>query len=64
MKMTNVLAVGLIVLGLGASVWGVLRLMSSRRHVLAPGEVPRGGGLPAMVAGDLALVTGVLLLVL
>lgn len=64
MNMTNVLAIGLIVLGLVASVWGVLRLVSSRRRVLAPGEVAQGGGLLAMVAGDLALVTGVLLLVL
>jgi hypothetical protein len=58
------LAICLIVIGAGASVLGVLRLASSRRQTLAPGEVPRRGGLPMMLAGDTALIAGVLLLVL
>lgn len=58
------LAICLIVLGAAASAFGVLRFVSSRRRVLAPGEVPPGNGLPIMLAGDIALIAGVLLLVL
>jgi uncharacterized membrane protein YidH (DUF202 family) len=58
------LAICLIVLGVVASAFGALRFAASRRQVLAPGEVPRSNGLPIMIAGDIALVAGVLLLVL
>ena len=60
----TVLAICLIVLGIAASAFGGLRFAASRRQVLTPGEVPRGNGLPIMIAGDVALVVGVLLLVL
>jgi len=60
----TVLAICLIAVGAVASVLGVLRFVASRRQVLAPGEVARGNGLPMMVAGDVALIAGVLLLVL
>ena len=60
----TVLAICLIVLGAGMSAFGVRQFASSRRRVLAPGEVATGSGLPIMVAGDVALVAGVLLLVL
>ena len=60
----TVLAICLIVIGAAASVIGMLRLASSRRQTLAPGEVPPGNGLPIMIAGDVALLAGVLLLVL
>jgi UPF0716 family protein affecting phage T7 exclusion len=58
------LAICLIVLGAGLSAMGTLRLLSSRRRVLAPGEVPRSSGLPILVTGDVAFIAGVLLLVL
>ena len=60
----TVLAICLIAAGAVVSVLGVLRLVSSRRRALAPGEVAPGNGVPLLVAGDIALVTGVLLLVL
>ena len=60
----TVLAICLIVVGAGLSGFGVLRFASSRRRVLAPGEVPRTSGFPIMVVGDIALVAGILLLVL
>ncbi len=60
----TVLAICLIALGLAGSAYGALRFAASRRQVLAPGEVPRGNGLPIMIAGDVALVAGILLLVL
>lgn len=59
-----VLAICLIVVGAVLSAVGILRLRSSRRQVLSPGEIPRGGGIVLMVAGDVALVAGVLMLVL
>ena len=58
------LAICLIVLGAGLSALGVLRFASSRRQVLAPGEVARSSGFPIMIAGDIALIAGVLILVL
>jgi hypothetical protein len=58
------LAVCLIIVGAAASVMGILRLASSRRRDLAPGEVPPANGIPIMIAGDVALIAGVLLLVL
>ena len=60
----TVLAICLIVVGLALSALGVLRFAASRRRVLAPGEVAPGNGLPIMIAGDVALIAGVLLLVL
>ncbi|MEV7397203.1 hypothetical protein [Aeromicrobium sp. NPDC092404] len=60
----TVLAICLIAVGAVVSVLGVLRLVSSRRRVLAPGEVAPGNGIPLMVAGDIALIAGVLVLVL
>lgn len=57
-------AICLIVLGAGMSAVGVVRFAASRRRVLAPGEVPPGNGLPIMIAGDAALVAGVLMLVM
>ncbi len=58
------LAICLIALGAVTSVLGVLRFASSRRQTLAPGEVRPGNGLPIMIAGDVALIAGVLVLVL
>jgi hypothetical protein len=58
------LAICLIVVGAAASVMGMLRVVSSRRRDLAPGEVPPANGIPIMIAGDVALIAGVLLLVL
>ncbi len=58
------LAICLIVVGAAASVLGMLRLATSRRQSLAPGEVAPGNGLPIMIAGDIALIAGVFLLVL
>ena len=56
------LAICLIVVGALVVVYGVSRLMASRR-VLAPGEVgvtPRSA-LMTMVAGDLLLAIGIIL---
>ena len=58
------LAIGLIVVGAVVSVMGMLRVVASRRPTLAPGEVRPGNGIPIMIAGDVALIAGVLLLVL
>ena len=58
------LAICLIALGVVLSVLGALRFASSRRKVLAPGEVVPNNGLPIMLAGDAALIAGILLLVL
>ncbi|WP_332667886.1 hypothetical protein [Aeromicrobium sp.] len=58
------LAICLIVVGGIASAFGALRLAASRRRVLAPGEVPPGNGVPILIAGDISLIAGVLLLVL
>jgi hypothetical protein len=58
------LAICLIALGAALSVLGALRFASSRRRVLAPGEVAPGNGLPIMLAGDAALIAGILILVL
>lgn len=60
----TVLAICLIVLGAALSALGALRFASSRRRVLAPGEVAPGNGLPIMIVGDIALVAGILVLVL
>ena len=60
----TVLAICLIVVGVALSALGALRFAASRRRVLAPGEVAPGNGLPIMIAGDVALIAGVLLLVL
>ena len=58
------LAICLIVLGGTASAFGAMRFAASRRRVLAPGEVAPGNGVPLLIAGDIALIAGVLLLVL
>lgn len=58
------LAICLIALGAALSALGALRFAASRRQTLAPGEVPPGNGLPIMIAGDVALVAGILILVL
>lgn len=58
------LAICLIVLGAAASAFGAMRFAASRRRVLAPGEVAPGNGVPILIAGDIALIAGVLLLVL
>lgn len=58
------LGICLIVVGAAASVLGILRLVSSRRRDLAPGEVRPANGIPIMIAGDVALIAGVLVLVL
>jgi hypothetical protein len=58
------LAICLIVLGVALSILGALRFAASRRRVLAPGEVAPRSGLPIMIAGDIALLAGVFLLVL
>ena len=60
----TVLAICLVAVGIVASLLGALRFAASRRQVLAPGEVPRGNGLPVMIVGDVALIAGILLLVL
>ena len=60
----DLLGIGLTVVGACASAWGTLRFITTRRQVLAPGEVPLSSGLPVMLAGDLALTAGVLLLVM
>jgi hypothetical protein len=59
----DLIYIGLIILGACASTWGVLRFVSSRRRVLAPGEIPSSNGLLMMIAGDVALAAGILLLV-